>query len=106
MKEHKYRVGDWVRIKHFEDGLDEDDYAFTFAYEMEEMAGRKFKIKSIEEDDHDPCYYTAEDDGCLYRLEDDGKEYNWASSMFEPVSNEGIMMYESTRNHYTPNFNI
>lgn len=78
-----FKVGDKVRIKKREGSV--DDYRFGFTENMSKLAGEIAVITA--------CYLASAeggkipDDGYLYQIEIDGriKEFNWASSMLEPI---------------------
>ena len=79
-----YKEGDKVRVK---ERIGKDtDYRFSFVDEMDEpYRGKIVTIVSVEPIITDYSYYYP-DDRYKYQIKEDGQRYNWASSMFEPIS--------------------
>lgn len=78
---HQYKVGDLVQI--LPRTGQSSDYRFSYSGDMLSCTGKVMKILRIEDVHHGPARPKL-DDGKLYVLE--GSHYNWASSMFQPVT--------------------
>lgn len=84
MRDPLYKEGDKVRIK--ERIGETEDYRFSFVDKMDELyRGKIVTIVSVKPISIRGLYYYP-DDGYKYQIKEDMQKYNWASSMFEPIS--------------------
>jgi len=81
-----YKVGDKVQV--IVRTAEPRDYKFTFVDSMTKYTGKIVTIASV-------CPSvcpstqpsgTIKDDGCRYQIVEDSGRYNWASSMFLPLT--------------------
>lgn len=83
MREPLFRIGDEVRIKPREG--DSSDYRFSYADSMTRYAGLWALITSVVPANTAYSHYVRKDDGFKYKLNIGDADYNWASSMLEPI---------------------
>lgn len=84
MREPLYKVGDKVKVK--KRIGESEDYRYGFVDEMDEPYGGKIvTIISVKPLSIRGLYHYP-DDGYKYQIVEDRQKYNWASSMFEPIS--------------------